>query len=623
MSCWGHNGSGQLGRLSSGVNDFSLTPAPVPGLGGPASDLGLGVSHTCALVEGRVRCWGQGAQGQLGDGGDAARHTPGDVLDTTGGGSVALTAVDLGAGDLHTCAIRPSGAVVCWGFGNSGRLGHGNNSDALNPVAVDGLDGSSPQASAVTIDGGFGHTCARTATGEARCWGSNFSAQLGDGTTTTSNTPVIVRAPQEAMSLVASANSLIVGSTLTLTVTVNLQPFSLDDLPVADVTFYDGRTPITGCVELALGGDPPSVQCSTSALAPGLHEVSAHYSGGAFSSPTLAGPLRIEVTAVQPSVSVHSFDFSGGIAGFGAPLTSFPEDTRPFDPWLTLSSPITTHLLRVADMPFAFADLQFSVAHDNPALFDGDSFQLLNGEFDGEAYKSVAITTRPDANGSATLTYSVRGPANQLLATASLPITVAPVNDPPATILSVEKDGFRTYSMVTLSEGASNGSLHEFIANFQLYGTPADETGQALVTQVTRNSGSSTSPITGNPVLLGAQRPDTEQLSADYRVTASGAEGWVRYDLRLQDDGGGFCLNSGEGANEITLFFAQHIDILSWLLGINDAPSAPTAIERAIALTRPAAVRGLTPDLAAHQCAAQRLFAQFAGLHRGGRMGLR
>ena len=35
-------------------------------------------------------------------------------------------AVMVSAGSAHSCAVRESGAVECWGAGWSGRLGNGN-----------------------------------------------------------------------------------------------------------------------------------------------------------------------------------------------------------------------------------------------------------------------------------------------------------------------------------------------------------------------------------------------------------------------------------------------------------------------------------------------------------------
>jgi alpha-tubulin suppressor-like RCC1 family protein len=73
-------------------------------------------------------------------------------------------AVEVAAGDQHTCARLASGAVRCWGSNQSGQLGDGTTTDRPAPVAVQGI------TDAVEIAAGGHHTCARGSDRQDRCW---------------------------------------------------------------------------------------------------------------------------------------------------------------------------------------------------------------------------------------------------------------------------------------------------------------------------------------------------------------------------------------------------------------------------------------------------------------------
>src|SRR5207244_12031692 len=82
-------------------------------------------------------------------------------------------------------ALLQDGSVCCWGSNVVGQLGDGTTQTSATPVRVPGIS----TATNVTASW-WHHTCALLADASIRCWGENTWGQLGDGTTTTTSTPV-------------------------------------------------------------------------------------------------------------------------------------------------------------------------------------------------------------------------------------------------------------------------------------------------------------------------------------------------------------------------------------------------------------------------------------------------
>jgi alpha-tubulin suppressor-like RCC1 family protein len=191
VQCWGLNSAGQLGN---NTQSDSNVPVAVMSLSNVQA-IALGRVHTCAIVNGGVKCWGDNTNGQLGTG-SAGGISKLPVPVTIGG--IAISGVTaIAAGGDHTCVIA-NGSVQCWGFNNSGELGDGTNSTRPSPVTISSLG-----TGVYAIAAGTDHSCAILGNGAVNCWGKNANGQLGNGTFAPSSTPVLVTGLTGPQSLTA------------------------------------------------------------------------------------------------------------------------------------------------------------------------------------------------------------------------------------------------------------------------------------------------------------------------------------------------------------------------------------------------------------------------------------
>jgi alpha-tubulin suppressor-like RCC1 family protein len=179
---WGNNGNGQHGDGTSGGK-------PLPTQTGTESAwkaLAGGGAHVLAIKsDGSLWAWGFNGLGALGDGTatgpvNNSRYEPEPL-------AVGESWSTIAAGLNHSLAIRSDGTLWVWGQNISGQVGDGTTNNIRAAPTRIGADNSWR-----SVAGGVFHTLAAKADGTIWGWGFNGFGQLGDGTTLTRLSPVLV-----------------------------------------------------------------------------------------------------------------------------------------------------------------------------------------------------------------------------------------------------------------------------------------------------------------------------------------------------------------------------------------------------------------------------------------------
>jgi alpha-tubulin suppressor-like RCC1 family protein len=218
VKCSGSNSSGQLGSPNTGTTSnvpvyvFTnlagstyLSGATAIAAGGfetssfclpPCTPVSYPYGHTCAMVGGSVYCWGENADGQLGNNSQADRS----YAAITSSPSNFSSLKTITAGAHHTCAGK-SGSIWCWG--QNSFLQTGTTTDTTVDTKIPSLVPSLSLGSSVTAaSAGDLHTCGIIpSVSGITCWGANAYGQVGDGTKSTSSTPksVVFPLPRSSM----------------------------------------------------------------------------------------------------------------------------------------------------------------------------------------------------------------------------------------------------------------------------------------------------------------------------------------------------------------------------------------------------------------------------------------
>jgi len=163
-------GDNRYGQLGTGNNDRQ----PVPERLACAALVGVRIVGCAAgavfthLVSdgGRVFATGRNDAGQLGTGDTTNVNTP-TAIDAAHFGGAPVAAVACGVG--HTMAItRGEGKLYCWGYGANGRTGLGHTDDITTPQPA---VGALADARVVRIAAGYNHSCALAEDGRVFAFG--------------------------------------------------------------------------------------------------------------------------------------------------------------------------------------------------------------------------------------------------------------------------------------------------------------------------------------------------------------------------------------------------------------------------------------------------------------------
>jgi len=193
---WGSNYYGQLGN---GTTTRSLLPVRVKAATGTLpvfTAIAGGEAAGYALdKDGGIWAWGDNENGQLGDGTVTPSSTPVRVRAASGALPV-FTAIAGGYTSVY--ALDKDGGIWAWGSNNGGQLGNGTTQGSPIPVRVQAGTEPLPVFTAIAAKSATGYALDKD--GGIWAWGDNYFYQLGNNSTTLrSANPVRVQAGSEPL----------------------------------------------------------------------------------------------------------------------------------------------------------------------------------------------------------------------------------------------------------------------------------------------------------------------------------------------------------------------------------------------------------------------------------------
>lgn len=330
---------GILANVTDAFNaSESNTPIQVPVLTdviaiAAAGDATGTVDNDTALAlksDGTVWAWGYNSFGQMGDGTLSSRYLPVQVSGLT-------DVISIAAGVRYfATAVKSDGTVWAWGNGADGQLGNGSSGNLVystTPVQSLGV------SKAVAIAAGAGHVLALDADLTIQEWGANNGGQLGNGTTSTAaqTTPIATHGlanigtyntanattaqADMAVALSATPNPVVTGNNLTYSFTASnlgsgIAPNTVVTLALAgSATFVSASgacTPSSGTVVCNLGtmnsGSATGLQVVVTPMATGALSATAYVSSDAADPNGANNSAAVSSTVNAPVAAANDTD---------------------------------------------------------------------------------------------------------------------------------------------------------------------------------------------------------------------------------------------------------------------------------------------------------------------------
>jgi alpha-tubulin suppressor-like RCC1 family protein len=167
LLAWGKNDKGQLGD-GTNINNSSIKP--VVGVSNIIAVFAFELHVVALKSDGTLLSWGDNTYSQLGDGTTTSRSTPSPVLNASN-----IVGVAVGSRSFHNLALRTDGTVLAWGYNVTGQLGDSTTTSRSTPIVVTQAGLTDVRALAV----GERHSVALLGNGKLVSWGDNLYGQRG------------------------------------------------------------------------------------------------------------------------------------------------------------------------------------------------------------------------------------------------------------------------------------------------------------------------------------------------------------------------------------------------------------------------------------------------------------